>query len=319
MLRILFTADDLLLTRFLPEPAPLMETKFALIALDRGNDAPWGDRWRRHARAGFPASARPARELVSTHAGAFSPTALNADLDEALETALRLGTDRGRAELTLWYGNGNIEAPSWLLHAVEGHLEARRLLVRGFASAFAAVLQPYWEQIRAHYHRELVRHSRVLARRGVGAALVSAIQGARWRGDCLEIDSAQQRTVCLRGRGLVLVPTAFWTGPPLVADAPDQPVHLACPARAMTGLRIGDEPDALEGILGCTRAAVLRLLTGENTTSGIARQLGISQASASEHAAALRAAGLVISRREGKAVVHHAGALGLDLISTNTP
>jgi hypothetical protein len=35
MIRIHFTAEDLARTRFLPEPAPLMELKLALITLRR--------------------------------------------------------------------------------------------------------------------------------------------------------------------------------------------------------------------------------------------------------------------------------------------
>jgi hypothetical protein len=46
MLRILFTADDFALTRFLPEPAPLLEMKFAARGLRRGIRSPWGERWR---------------------------------------------------------------------------------------------------------------------------------------------------------------------------------------------------------------------------------------------------------------------------------
>ena len=62
---------------------------------------------------------------------------------------------------------------------------------------------------------------------------------------------------------------------------------------------------------------MLRLLAVEHTTGDIARQLGISAASASAHATALRGA-LIGRRRDGKAVVHHATVLGLDLIDANT-
>jgi DNA-binding transcriptional ArsR family regulator len=81
----------------------------------------------------------------------------------------------------------------------------------------------------------------------------------------------------LAGRGLQLTPslwtrpafTAYWTQPTIV-------------------------------VLGTTRARVLRALADEHTTSGLARVLGISLASASTHAAVLRDAGLVTSRRHGQ-------------------
>ena len=46
--------------------------------------------------------------------------------------------------------------------------------------------------------------------------------------------------------------------------------------------------DPLAAVLGTTRARVLRALADEHTTSGLARVLGISLASASTHAAVLR-------------------------------
>jgi hypothetical protein len=59
MLQILFTADDLASTRFLPEPAPLLELKFAAIGLRRGIRAVWGEQWHCSALAAIPMSARP--------------------------------------------------------------------------------------------------------------------------------------------------------------------------------------------------------------------------------------------------------------------
>ena len=156
--------------------------------------------------------------------------------------------------------------------------------------------------------------------RGVSRdTLTTLLPGARWCGDCLQIDSPQERTIRLGGRGLVVTPTAFWTGPPLLGELPDQPVLLAYPAPTTLNLRVGTESDSLAAILGTTRAAVLRLLAVEHTTGDIARRLGISAASASRACCqALRAARLIDSRRDGKAVVHHVTVLGLDLIGANT-
>ncbi|MFD0536366.1 ArsR/SmtB family transcription factor [Actinomadura luteofluorescens] len=60
-------------------------------------------------------------------------------------------------------------------------------------------------------------------------------------------------------------------------------------------------------MFGRTRAAVIRLVgaDGELTTGTLAARLGVSAASASQHATALRGAGLLTSERRGK-TVHHA-------------
>jgi DNA-binding transcriptional ArsR family regulator len=321
MLRILFTPDDLASTRFLPEPAPMLELKFVAVGLRRGIRTSWGERWRSAARVAIPVSARSAVRQIGEHfSWALSPTfAVSTDFDEGMATALDFGPERLREELAQFFSAPNSGVPLMSRYVIEGDREAARVFVHGMRTAFTAAVQPYWADIRANHHSELAQHGRLLACRGVGAALTTVIPGASWCGDCLLIDSPQDRTVRLGGRGLVITPTAFWTGPPLVGDLPDQPVLLAYPAPAVLSIRVGAESDSLAAILGATRAAVLRLLSTEHTTGDIARRLGISAASASEHSAALRAARLISSRRDGKAVIHCATVLGLDLIRLNTP
>lgn len=320
MLRILFTPDDLASTRFLAEPAPMLELKFVARGLRRGIRAPWGERWRHSALAAIPRSARPAvRQLGGHFSWSLSPTFADcADLDEGMEAALRLNRERVREELALFFSVPNSGVPLLARYAIEGDRDLGRVMLHGVRTAFTAAAQPYWADIRANHHSELAQHGRLLAHRGIRTALATAIPGASWRGDCLRIDSPQDHTVRLGGRGLVLTPTAFWTGPPLVGELPDQPVLLAYPAPPVLSIRAGAESDSLAAILGTTRAAVLRLLSTKHTTGDVARQLGISAASASEHSAALRAARLISSRRDGKAVIHHATVLGLDLIKLNT-
>lgn len=319
MLRILFTADDLASTRFLPEPAPMVELKFVTAGLHRGVHASWGERWRSRALAALPLSARSAvRQLGGHFSWSLSPTfAVSADLDETIEAFSGLGPELLRAEMALYFSAPHSGVPLW--NAFEGGRAAIKMLARVTKTAFTAAIQPYWSDIRAHHQSELAKHGRVLACNGIGRALTTVIPGASWRGNTLLIDSPQDRTVRLGGRGLVLTPTAFWTGPPLVGELPDQPVLLAYATPAVPSIRVGDESDSLAAVLGETRAEVLRLLSTEHTTGDIARQLGISAASASEHSAALRAARLVSSRRDGKAVIHRATVLGLDLIMLNTP
>jgi DNA-binding transcriptional ArsR family regulator len=317
MLRIQFTAEDLARTRLLPEPAPLVETKFALMALGMRTRAPWSDQWRHTARAVFPAVARPARELVTGFSGALSPTALSPDLDEDLAAIRDLSPSQAREETDLWYGGRRVAMPPWLRAATTGDRQAEQLLLRAFRSAYATVVEPYWADIRAHYHAELVARSRVLACDGIGGLLATLIPESRWHDNWLEIDSPAQGSVLLGGRGLVLMPAIFWDGSPLVGDVPERPVVLAYPAGAMATIRTSAESDGLAAILGATRAAVLRLLAVASTTGDIARGLGISSPSASQHASALRGARLVTSRREGQIVVHTVTALGVDLIRAN--
>lgn len=121
------------------------------------------------------------------------------------------------------------------------------------------------------------------------------------------------RDVRLRGRGLVLLPTFHWRGGPLVQDVPGRPVVLAYPAGR--GLPLapdggGTPEEALTGVLGRTRAELLHALDEARTTTGLARRLDVSNATASAHAQALRAAGLITTTRTGRSVRHARTPLG---------
>jgi DNA-binding transcriptional ArsR family regulator len=317
MLRLVFTANDFASTQFLAQPAPALEIKFAARALHQGVSTPWDERWRYRALAASPTSSVPVRMLTSHFTWSISPTMISADLDESLEAAPRLSARQWRAELEQFRSCPNVGVSPFIRYFLDGDREATLSLCRGMKNLFTTVLEPYWPDIRANHHGELVRRARLVADRGLRTALTATIPASRWSGDCLEIDSPQERTVCLGGRGMVLTPVVFWTGPPLVGELGDQPVVLAYPAPAELSFRAGSESDTLAAILGSTRAAVLRLLADEHTTGDVARTLGIGPASASEHTSALRAARLVDSRRDGKAVVHHATGLGVGLLDVN--
>ncbi|GDY53473.1 hypothetical protein SVIO_040960 [Streptomyces violaceusniger] len=67
-------------------------------------------------------------------------------------------------------------------------------------------------------------------------------------------------------------------------------------------------------LVGQTRSAVLLEVGGGCTTSELARRVGVSLASASQHASVLREAGLVHTLRQGSAVLHTLTPLGAALL-----
>lgn len=74
---------------------------------------------------------------------------------------------------------------------------------------------------------------------------------------------------------------------------------------------------AMEDLLGPVRAAALRALGVERTTSALAACLNVSVSSASRHAGALRRAGLVIATRQGQHVLHRRTPLGDSLLTAS--
>jgi DNA-binding transcriptional ArsR family regulator len=84
-----------------------------------------------------------------------------------------------------------------------------------------------------------------------------------------------------------------------------------------TTLRPFDDGSQLSDLLGPTRASVMEVLSDRvlNTTE-IAHSTGISIASASEHAAVLRAAGPLTSTRARSRVNHQLTPLGVSVLWT---
>ncbi|WP_416906034.1 ArsR/SmtB family transcription factor [Micromonospora echinospora] len=95
------------------------------------------------------------------------------------------------------------------------------------------------------------------------------------------------------------------------------------PADLAADLAHPSRPDrlaALTTLLGRTRAHTLDTIgTHESCSTGdLARKLGISPASASEHATVLRDAGLVSTTRQGREVRHRLTPLGRHLLDSAT-
>lgn len=190
-------------------------------------------------------------------------------------------------------------------------------LVTSMRSYFHHVLAPDWTQLHRLHRRLVGEAASRYALSGADGVLAGLHRGIRWRAPVLEVDCWQSGEARPAGHGLILVPSPFAGPRPRVLVAPDRPalvVYPVPPVPAPTGRRATADP--LAGLFGRTRSAVLTHAArpGRHTTSTIAGQVGISVSSSSEHLSALRAAGLVSSRRDGGATVHRVTALGRDLV-----
>jgi DNA-binding transcriptional ArsR family regulator len=176
--------------------------------------------------------------------------------------------------------------------------------------------------VTARFHRDVAERTALMRRHGVLAMLSTLSPDLRLRGLTLEGRYPWDRRVRPVGQGLVLMPSAFWTGYPLITWDPQDGCRcvLIYPARRSPsqglGSGTGSHPaeDPLATLLGATRAAVLRALCQPHTTTTLARQVEISPASASSHAATLRGAGLIASERHGQTVIHRISDLGSALL-----
>lgn len=332
MLRVELEAEDLGRIRFADAPAPVLETVLMLFELRQG-PLPGGSghlggvgrpAWRDAARATFSSSARPLLQLVPSRTVALYLDVLTPDAQEAFEVVV--GTPQSVHEDNLArITRDAVPVPSWLHRYTSNDPGTLHDLDHALRAFHAACLAPRWSSVVGRFHHDLVERTALLRRHGVAAMLNTISPDLRLNGLTLEGRYPRERRVRPGGQGLVLMPSAFWTGYPLITwDPQDRSryvlIYPAHPGPA-GGLEHGSAVagrgggDTLAALLGPTRAGVLRALHRPRTTTALAHQAGISLSSASEHAATLRAAGLITSDRHGQAIVHRVSELGSALLS----
>lgn len=306
MIRLRLGVDDVARTTF-AAPGPYCELSVSAQVVQQPASA-----FRRLCAAGgvrLPASASHLLELVPAHGNVpdfLAPEGARG-MDEAVDIVVSTPDRLIRDDIATL---PRPAASPWMLDLAGGCTSARKQLASSLRDYHDQVLGPLWPAIEHAVDTDLRFRSWQLATAGVAATVDGLHPGIRWRDGLIEVDGPLDADVDLAGRGLQLMPSMWtrpgftmrWTRPTLVY--PLGRFAWTAPAAAK-GHR-----DPLAAVLGTTRARVLRALAEEHTTSGLARALRISLASASTHAAVLREAGLVTSRRQGQSVRHTLTGLG---------
>jgi DNA-binding MarR family transcriptional regulator len=307
MIRIFLTAEDLLRTRFASHPAPLIEVGHALAAMHR-QEPSWGG-WQRRAAASLPREARPLLELIPpTATGPLFLDPVSTSLAEGLDLVRRAPDAFVTAELQRT--SGTSRPPSWVRLLAARDQESWRDLERALWLAYHHLLADDWPRVWSGFRSEITWRGRLIAEQGVRAALSALHPAISWDGSVLQIDTPRNLDFSPDGAGLTLLPSVLWTGGPQVGGHPDGSVVIVYPALTPLPLLEDAPADPLGGLLGRTRAAILLLAQADRTTTELAGELGISAASVSGHTKALRAAGLIVTTRAGKSVVHSLTPLG---------
>jgi len=315
VLRLRFTAEDLLRTRFAPGPAPLVELGLALAMLQR-RDALF-ETWRRDAWTHLSKPGRALLDLVPrTGLGAQFLDPVSVGLDDGLEAVLSMPRTFVRHDLRRLASQGQPITP-WLRGLDARDPAAWQRLAHAVRGGHDVLIGRAWPKVVRSYRTELAWQGRLMAEQGLEAVLGGLHSSTRWRDMTLEVNVSKDVELQLDGRGVTLLPSAFWTGRPMVGLPIDGSVLIVY--SALTPVPLVDDDagtDPLGELLGRTRASVLALATAPCSTGELARELGISPATASEHTRTLRNAGLLVTERAGKAVRHSVTPLGAQLLGT---
>ncbi|MEV4685165.1 ArsR/SmtB family transcription factor [Streptomyces kurssanovii] len=320
MLRIHFNADDLARVRMAARPDALWESILSFHRLrDRRGALVFGE-WRSQARTRLKGETRLLSALVPQR-GYFPDFLTPAEGSEGLDTGLealratppaRLHTE---VALAAAHRSPLRSLPGRLASLAEGRAESVARLVAALRAYYHAAVEPYWTHIQGRVEADRAVRGRALLDGGAGELLASLPPVLRWRSPVLEADYPVDRELHLDGRGLLLQPSFFCRGTPVVLRDTSLPPVLVYPVSHSCEQAAGDVTGASLGrLVGHTRSAVLQAIRGGCTTSELARRAGVSLASASQHAAVLREAGLVVTLRHGNAVLHTLTPLGAALL-----
>lgn len=178
------------------------------------------------------------------------------------------------------------------------------------------VVTPVWPMISAAFVTDHGRRMHDLLGDGLEGLLGGLAPSWRWQAPVLATEHPVELDQKLSGHGLLVIPCYFAPGRPIVRPDPHGPTVLVHPIGP--GHRIPFTPDqpaedrshGLDALIGATRAAMLEALTEGCNTTELARRVGVSAGSASQHTRVLRQAGLIRTHRQGATVEHTVTALG---------
>ncbi|MET9258938.1 winged helix-turn-helix domain-containing protein [Amycolatopsis sp. NPDC004079] len=298
MARIIFESEDLARVRLIATLGQTAEAVFGLDTFERTSNTLFAG-WRRQVRLGLGAQNTTVRALIR---------------------------DLRPIPAMLWLLNGPQAADHRQLQAAGLSVGEVVRAVNAFRQVAVA---PYWGRVR--YQLELERHAKsgLMATGGVEHLLSTLSPRGSWDSRVLELPSDDPRTVELRGRGLLVVPSLFLTrrsavviagepagaGPPVLVFS--APPTLKLSAKLWNDGASANE--ALPTLVGRTRAEILRAVTDGGTTGELARRLGISSAVVSQHTGVLRKSGLIRSSRNRNSVLHTLTPLGMALLGGDDP
>ncbi len=337
MKRIHFTDEDLRNVRVGPTYGPLAETALSLERLVRTD---WSgappdpaetirfDGWRERVVRHVTPADRALAHLLPRAMDIITMTGRSPSIDEGLEAVRSLPPWLVEVELAD-SAAGPFRAPGWASVLTEPTAGARMQLAGALRTYHDKAVAPHWPAISRLLAAERDRAVRQLSEQGIDRFLASRHPTIRWDPPVLTIDTCLpigDQEAYLDGRGVVLVPSLFCPpGFPMCAPADDPDsspvIHYPIAGDAVTMRGLWEPLDgttarsALAALLGRTRATVLDAVAGGPcTTSELARRAGVSVTSASEHAAVLRDAELIVTERAGKAVLHTVTPLGASLL-----
>jgi DNA-binding transcriptional ArsR family regulator len=321
MIEYRFGPEDVARTRF--AISPLWETAAAIRALRNPSVAslhlPWVKRIRPHLKGmdlSLPLALLPRKGYIADFLTP-PPVSPLMSFEDEIELVRATSPEQVRNDVEILVRNEN--PPETLQPYLDDPEGAVQRLADALEEFWAAALESDWPRIQSLLEADILYRSRRLAEGGVDL-LFSDLHGeVRWGGDVLTVHcTCAVPALELAGRGLVLVPSAFYPHKTAaMTEEPWQPT-LIYPARggALLWEEAAAAPEALAKVVGKSRAALLADLSAPRTTTDLAQRLEMTPGGVSQHLSVLKESGFVTARRNGRAVLYCRSELADQLVTT---
>ncbi|MEU5139658.1 helix-turn-helix domain-containing protein [Streptomyces sp. NPDC021139] len=329
MLQVEFDQGALARLRVARGSDALWETVLSLQLLQNGQESLTYGPWRREVRdalhrAGLADDVRALMSLCPP-TGYFpdflTPGLGDLGLEDAVDRVLSTPRRRLATELDHLCSPLRGPVPSSVRWVATGDPAALRRLGDTLRRYHALAVAPYLSVIRARAGQDRARRAEAALAGGAEALLASYAELPGWRRPDharLATPYPESRLLRLGGRPLTLVPAFFCVRAPLALVDESLPHVLVHPLGPEPGwlprFRAGGAGPSVAQLIGTSRARVLAALEAPLTTTALATALRLAPSTASRHAAVLREAGLVATRREGNRVLHRRTGLGSALL-----
>jgi helix-turn-helix protein len=180
------------------------------------------------------------------------------------------------------------------------------------ATCWARFVEPDWPRRRAVLERDIRHRAGVIAISGWRHVLDGMARGVQWVGhDAIQFSTQTYTDRHIGSDGLVFVPHTGLSGQ-WTCESPSR-IAFVYPAKGALAHH-PPENGGVARLLGHGRARVLAEVRTPATPSQLATVLGVSLGTVSGHLAAMRAAGVVTTRRSGRAVYYELTPLGEELV-----
>lgn len=303
--------------------SPLGEATYSLRLLGSPNPASVHMPWLRRARESLAgvdlallmAVAAPGRWVATFMVPTASPSTT---IEEQLQDLTHMSPVAMARDLgEVWADSGTPRRGQQLLGAGP---RAPGVLAETIWNYWDAVIAPHWPRMCGVLEGDVSHRLTRLVSDGLFGLLADLHPDVALDGHLLNIDKPQHATARFTASEMTLVPSVFVWPTVVLDDGLEGTFAVTYPARGVgqlwegLGEMIKSDGNSLGNLLGRTRAAVLGLTAVPTSTTAIARELGQSPSTISQHLSVLREAGLVNARRSGKSVLYSQTPLAISVV-----